>query len=44
MANLYSANGQRWGSTNVGLRNCRRSDNDRTLTCDTYSKNGGDSS
>ncbi|MFE1954086.1 ricin-type beta-trefoil lectin domain protein [Streptomyces sp. NPDC059524] len=41
---LYSANGQSWGFTNVGLRNCRRSNEDRTLTCDAYSKNGGDSS
>ncbi|MFI6875417.1 ricin-type beta-trefoil lectin domain protein [Streptomyces sp. NPDC050400] len=41
---LYSANGQSWGYTNVGLRNCRRSNNDRTLTCDGYAKNGGDSS
>ncbi|MEU6663048.1 ricin-type beta-trefoil lectin domain protein [Streptomyces sp. NPDC046821] len=40
---LYSANGQSWGYTNVGLRNCRRSDSDRTLTCDAYSKDGGNS-
>ncbi|MFF2611761.1 ricin-type beta-trefoil lectin domain protein [Kitasatospora sp. NPDC058046] len=36
----YSTNGQNWGATNLGLRNCQRSNNDRTLTCEAYGKNG----
>ncbi|MFF7988462.1 RICIN domain-containing protein [Kitasatospora xanthocidica] len=40
----YSGDGSSWGSNNVGLRGCVLSNGNRTLTCEGYGRNGGNSS
>ncbi|MFJ9839765.1 RICIN domain-containing protein [Kitasatospora sp. NPDC101155] len=39
----YSGDGASWTGNNVGLRNCTLSNGNRTLTCDGYGRNGGNS-
>ncbi|MFB7476368.1 RICIN domain-containing protein [Kitasatospora sp. NPDC056184] len=39
----YSGDGSAWGANNVGLRNCALSNGNRTLTCEGYGRNGGNS-
>ncbi|GHF59016.1 hypothetical protein GCM10018790_41230 [Kitasatospora xanthocidica] len=40
----YSGDGSSWGSNNVGLRGCVLGNGNRTLTCEGYGRNGGNSS
>ncbi|MFE5582139.1 RICIN domain-containing protein [Kitasatospora sp. NPDC056531] len=39
----YSGDGTSWTGNNVGLRNCTLSNGNRTLTCEGYGRNGGNS-
>ncbi|MER7582874.1 RICIN domain-containing protein [Kitasatospora sp. NPDC097691] len=39
----YSGDGSSWGPNNVGLRGCALSNGNRTLTCEGYGRNGGNS-
>ncbi|MFJ8627202.1 RICIN domain-containing protein [Kitasatospora sp. NPDC093550] len=39
----YSGDGSSWSGNNVGLRNCALGNGNRTLTCEGYGRNGGNS-
>ncbi|MFI8458702.1 ricin-type beta-trefoil lectin domain protein [Kitasatospora sp. NPDC085464] len=39
----YSSDGTTWGPNNVGLRGCTLGNGNRTLTCEGYGRNGGNS-